>query len=144
MIPTTPWDSVWNGVAQWMGVRGDDDLDFVVPNRRNFDKCSLFTDEDLFVDFQFPHNTCNINDADGDGVPDENDQCPGTPYWADVGVDQFGCLMPTAAPLPTPAPTDFPTAAPTEDNGDRIYQSEHATLHDASIEGSASGFTGGG
>ena len=23
MIPTTPWDSVWNGIAEWMGVKGE-------------------------------------------------------------------------------------------------------------------------
>lgn len=30
-------------------------------------------------------------DSDGDGVPDEEDQCPGTPSWADV--DANGCAL---------------------------------------------------
>lgn len=50
-IPTTPWDAVWNGVAQWLGVQNDDDLDWALPNRDSFDKCDdLFFDTDLFTD----------------------------------------------------------------------------------------------
>jgi hypothetical protein len=50
IIPTMPWESVWNGVAQWFHVHEDEDLDFAMPNRKNFETCSLFTDTDLFVD----------------------------------------------------------------------------------------------
>lgn len=50
IIPTTPWDAVWNGVANWMGVH-DNNMDEVLPNRYQFDKCSdLFSDKDLFTD----------------------------------------------------------------------------------------------
>ena len=48
MIPTTPFDSVWNGVSQWMGVESEADLDFVLPNRQNFDASTFFTKQDLF------------------------------------------------------------------------------------------------
>lgn len=47
LIPTLPWEAVWSGIANWMGVQGDRDLDFVLPNRKSFDKCSLFTDQDV-------------------------------------------------------------------------------------------------
>ncbi len=50
-IPTTPWDAVWNGIGNWMGLQLDDDLDFALPNRKSFSKCDdLFYDTDLFVD----------------------------------------------------------------------------------------------
>ena len=35
-IPTTPLDSVWNSIAEWMGVTSEDDLNMVVPNRNSF------------------------------------------------------------------------------------------------------------
>merc|ERR1711881_202474 len=41
-IPTTGWDSIWNGIVEWYGdgfgdddVVTDDDLDYVLPNRAN-------------------------------------------------------------------------------------------------------------
>ena len=47
----TQWDAVWNGVAQWMGVHDDADLDWALPNRIKFDRCAdLFHDTDLFDD----------------------------------------------------------------------------------------------
>ena len=49
-IPTTPWDSVFNSIGQWIGVHEDADLDLALPNRQSFGQCNLFTDKDLFVD----------------------------------------------------------------------------------------------
>jgi len=45
VIPTTGWDTVWNGIAQWFGI-ADTDLHKVVPNRANM--ASLLTRDDLF------------------------------------------------------------------------------------------------
>jgi uncharacterized protein (DUF1501 family) len=44
-IPTTPWDSVLNGIAEWTGI-GDDRLSTVLPNRAKFG--SLLKSTDLF------------------------------------------------------------------------------------------------
>ena len=49
VVPTTPLESMWNGIAQWMGVP-EEDLDTILPNRQNFNKCDIYTDKDLFVD----------------------------------------------------------------------------------------------
>jgi len=46
VIPTTPWESIWNGIAQWMGVTDDNQLDEVLPLRKNFPK--LYTKDDVF------------------------------------------------------------------------------------------------
>jgi uncharacterized protein (DUF1501 family) len=46
-IPTTPWDSVFNAVAEWVGVKDASDLDGVLPNRRRFS--SLLAASDLFA-----------------------------------------------------------------------------------------------
>lgn len=45
-IPTTPWDSVWNSVAQWLGITNASDLDTVLPNRKSFN--NLFSKSTLF------------------------------------------------------------------------------------------------
>ena len=34
-IPTTSWDSIWNGILEWTGVTNEDDLDYCLPNRAN-------------------------------------------------------------------------------------------------------------
>lgn len=44
IIPTTPWEYVWHGVAQWMGVLDNNDLSAVLPNMDNFKKVSVFCD----------------------------------------------------------------------------------------------------
>ena len=48
VIPTTPWDSVFNAVADWMGGESisSEQLDYVLPNRARFP--DLFSLEDLF------------------------------------------------------------------------------------------------
>lgn len=51
LIPTTSWDAIWNGVAQWYGISSEDDLDYVLPNRGNFG-CRLYTDKDMYVQGQ--------------------------------------------------------------------------------------------
>lgn len=58
-IPTTPWEAVLNGVAQWLGVQDGDDLDWILPNRKSFATCDLFTDTDLFVDGLCDCNRCD-------------------------------------------------------------------------------------
>jgi uncharacterized protein (DUF1501 family) len=102
VIPTTPWDACWNGVAQWLGVTDDEELDYCLPNRESFDQCDLFTDTDLFVDGKVPHVTdCVAQDWDGDGVPDTDDDedgvtddkdlCIGTPSQDEV--NEHGCSV---------------------------------------------------
>lgn len=45
MLPTTPWDAVWNAAAQWFGV-APEQMDKVLPNRGNFN--NLFQVADMF------------------------------------------------------------------------------------------------
>eukprot|EP00957_Ditylum_brightwellii_P104792 7987643-Ditylum_brightwellii.AAC.2 len=114
MIPTTPWESTWHGVAQWMGIQSDEDLAAVLPNKDNFRKCDMFTDQDLFVDGQVPSYNCATMDSDGDGVFDQFDLCPDTPSELAVLVDETGCLSGSLAPSTSLMPTSAPTVTPTE------------------------------
>mmetsp|Transcript_8174 Transcript_8174/g.18379 ORF Transcript_8174/g.18379 Transcript_8174/m.18379 type:complete len:673 (-) Transcript_8174:81-2099(-) len=48
MLPTTPWDAMWNGVAEWFGVPASE-MDKVMPHRQNFmPENLLFDKDDLF------------------------------------------------------------------------------------------------
>ena len=48
LIPTTPWDAVWNGVIGWLGVKDDEGLDYILPNRNSFPDNILFDADDLY------------------------------------------------------------------------------------------------
>ena len=80
---------MWNGIAQWLGVDSDEDLDWILPNRQKFD--SLFSGHDLFTD---------------------------SPIWtpAPAGPTKSPTPQPTTLPTfsqPTPLPTfSSPTASP--------------------------------
>lgn len=48
LIPTRPWESLWNGVIQWFGVGREEDLDYILPNRNNFPGEIIYQKNDLF------------------------------------------------------------------------------------------------
>ena len=45
VIPTTPFDAMWHGVMQWMGVRN---MAAVLPNAQNFPRNVLFSQHDIY------------------------------------------------------------------------------------------------
>jgi uncharacterized protein (DUF1501 family) len=47
LIPTTSWDSVFNAVADWMGVTTEEEFNMILPNRNKFN--DLFNVTDLFL-----------------------------------------------------------------------------------------------
>jgi cullin-associated NEDD8-dissociated protein 1 len=58
MVPTLPYDAMWTGVAQWMGVTDEDGISYMLPERKNFQKCSMFTDSQLFKSGTTPAYPC--------------------------------------------------------------------------------------
>ena len=48
--PTTSWEALWNGIAQWFGVTDENDLDAALPYRKHSsDKDTMYSESDLFV-----------------------------------------------------------------------------------------------
>ncbi len=41
VIPSTPWEALWNGVAEWLGLYSDNDLATILPNRGPFEDVLL-------------------------------------------------------------------------------------------------------
>ena len=52
--PTTSWDALWYGVAQWFGIEDDAALDEALPFRKHLDD-EVFSDADLFI------NSANVD-----------------------------------------------------------------------------------
>lgn len=49
MIPTSPWDSMWYGVAEWFGIPSHGpEMDKVLPMHMNFPASKLYGKETLF------------------------------------------------------------------------------------------------
>jgi len=48
LIPSTPFDACFKGIADWLGV-GSEDMTQVCPNCNSFDEAQLFTAFDLFA-----------------------------------------------------------------------------------------------
>jgi uncharacterized protein (DUF1501 family) len=61
LIPTLPWEAAWKGIAEWMGVANTGDLDYILPNRGNFNESLLYTEDDLFKDDSFDPSSCSRN-----------------------------------------------------------------------------------
>ena len=47
VIPTTPWEAVWKGIAQWWGV-ANETIPSILPNAANFPEETLFSRSQLF------------------------------------------------------------------------------------------------
>jgi len=48
IIPTLPWESVWYGLAQWFGVEEGAQMDYVLPNLKNFGSGQRLSASQLF------------------------------------------------------------------------------------------------
>ena len=47
VIPTSSWEALWYGLSQWFGIV-DQNIDAILPNKKNFPRDQLFSKEDLF------------------------------------------------------------------------------------------------
>ena len=103
IIPTTPWESIWNSVGQWLGIHNDSDLDLALPNRKSFSTCSLFSDKDLFVD-----GACQCVVTDGI----ESTLCEDITYSPTLAPTQSG--SPTTSSKPSISVSSSPSTNPTE------------------------------
>ena len=50
LIPTTPWDAMWKGTAEWFGVADGEEMEKVLPLHKNFPSSKIYGKSELFVD----------------------------------------------------------------------------------------------
>ena len=95
VIPSTPWEAVWNGIAQWFGVTTTTELNEVLPNRNTFSD-RLFSQGDMY-----------------DGTFTDPPTFGSTP--APTPAPQAPTGFPTKSPVaPTTSPMKGPTSSPVE------------------------------
>jgi len=77
LIPTLPNEAPWQAVSQWMGATDSKDLDYILPNRKSFDACSLFTDAQLFHSGSIETSCGKVTEDEDDENENENDNNSG-------------------------------------------------------------------
>ena len=100
VIPSTPWEALWNGVAQWFGVTTSSSLDEVVPNRQTFSS-NLFSQSDLYK-----------------GTFTDPPTSASTPSPSSAPITSITTPDPSSVPssVPSSAPVTSITKAPTPTN----------------------------
>jgi len=101
VIPTTPWEAVWNGIAQWFGATTSKDLNEILPNRNTFAD-NLFSQGDIYEgDFTDPPTTSLT---------------PAPTAAPTLSPVVSPTKSPTMSPIkdPTKNPTQVPTKSPTK------------------------------
>ena len=99
MVPTTPYDAVWYGVTQWMGVTDEDELDEVLPNRHSFGD-TLFDSETLFGTLTSPSPTISPAPSTTVAPPsNEPTASSNSPTAGDVGIIEIDWQAQPYAPL---------------------------------------------
>jgi uncharacterized protein (DUF1501 family)/uncharacterized protein (DUF1800 family) len=48
ILPTTPWESVWNGIAEWWGIADKATIETVLPHAKNWAPDAMFQKSKLF------------------------------------------------------------------------------------------------
>lgn len=117
VIPTTPYDAMWNGVAEWFGITDDDDMDEILPNKNTFPPNDLFTAQELYD---------NIAPPPTSPVPSPN------PTWSATSEPTS---IPSEEPTLLPS-TDSPTISPSSQPSPR-GSSSSPTLEATSIPSEA-------
>ena len=62
-IPTTGWEGMWYGIAQWAGVDNDDDMAYVLPNELKFG-CDMYSESTLFKGGEGKVSGCGGDELD--------------------------------------------------------------------------------
>ncbi len=123
----------------------------------DIDNAPDFDDHIVSVGLQIPLGTSEANrpkpvapppapapaapaDSDGDGVPDNRDQCPGTPAGTQVNAN--GCPIQKAAPVVLKGVTfEFDSARLTAQSQDRLNNVVNALQANTSVNGMIGGHT---
>ena len=117
LIPTTPWEAMWNGLAEWFGVSADE-MDIVLPNKHRFDASNphhLFSREQLFNPSppSPPRQPSSPSDPPSPPTPPANPPPPPSPPPPPASPPLMPPPPPSPPPLPWPPRPPAPPSPPT-------------------------------
>lgn len=99
MIPTTPWEAAFRGIASWLGI-GEDKMSEVCPNLHHFNSSYLIEVDEMFDDVELssaPSQAPNAKTANPTSLP--------------TGISNLlPSLIPTGKPIS--APSNLPSSKP--------------------------------
>jgi hypothetical protein len=134
LLPTLPWEAMWNAVAEWFDVNDNSALDRIFPNRRIFSS-SLLHKSDVFKEVSPNFSSCSrrlSNAMTCEIVASLVNPPPGSTEKSPSG--SLG-MSPSGTPL-DPSPT---SVAGVEGNGNQpSYSSSHISKGKASDNNVAS------
>ena len=106
LIPTTPWESMWEPLAKFMGVK-DEDMDYVIPNRHNF--------PDLLVESDVFETGPTSMPTPAPSAPPSSSPYPTPEPSADPteAPSPAPTPLPSISPVPSAAPSPEPSMTPT-------------------------------
>ncbi len=58
LIPTTPYESAWNAVVQWLGINDESTIDDILPNRKSFPSDTMLSKDEVFIEKQKVSTQC--------------------------------------------------------------------------------------
>lgn len=99
MIPTTPWEAPFRGIASWLGIK-ESDMDEVCPNLHNFNSSHLIEFDEMFGEVLVPSIPSMVPSNSPSFVPSSSM----TSYSPSI----------EASISPTSSPSKLPTNLPTE------------------------------
>jgi hypothetical protein len=117
IIPTRSWESVFLPLAQWAGVGNETaTLDYVCPNRENFDDANIPEMTELFLEVTLSPSSPPTKGPSASPTTLEPSKSPtGSPIEATDQPTKGPSASPTSGPTPSPNhPTDSPTANPSK------------------------------
>jgi len=107
MIPTLPWDACFQAIAQWLGVEEHSpDLDYVCPNRHNFESSQLLNQYDVF-DLPGGSHFPTIS-------PTSNPTLPGNTSYPSNKPSAKPSLSPSDSPTFSPSTSAMPSTNPSK------------------------------
>lgn len=58
LIPSLPFEAQWNPVIQWLGIRSENAIDKILPNRKSFPDEVLLQEKEVFVEKENIAESC--------------------------------------------------------------------------------------
>ena len=114
IVPTTPWDTVFSGIATWLGIK-ENDLGKVCPNLHNFDSSYLIDPEEMFDVIEVPPPAPSQAPQPYSPMPSNAvEYLPSDTPSLSPSKEKSSMPTETSSIVPTALPSSHPSLTPSE------------------------------